>query len=126
MEQKKGFQWPAVGWSVIDILGTMFALTSVVAIVIAFASDAQGIQIPAQIGVIVGFAGYFMGGLVAGYRSPGVTVLEPAVAAALVTALYLIIAKASPLVAIVPTILVFGLSYAGAWLGERIQARASS
>lgn len=111
------FSWGWVGWSVLIIMGT----TTIVSFTIGFLyALTGGRNIPPPLAFVAGALGLLLGGMITGYKSPGVTIKEPAVAAAIVTVFFVLMNKDySSLV--LGWVMPFGLAYLGAWIGEKIQ-----
>lgn len=81
--------------------------------------------------VIVSLGSFFVGGLIIGWASPGVTLKEPAMAATIAVAVNLVIATATEgaFPNVIGAAIMIGLAYAlglaGAKLGERIQGETT-
>lgn len=112
-----GFRWNWLGLSIILITGTV----TIVSFLLDFVYRAVGGGEFAELLAFLTFGiGMVLGGIVAGHTSPGITVKEPAVAAALVTVLYAVASQQYAGLSWV-WVLPFILAYLGAWLGEKMQ-----
>lgn len=109
-----------VKWVFLSII-IIFGTASIVALVLDQVYRMAGLsEIQDLLMVFTIAVGVLLGGVVAGYTSPGITIKEPAVAAAAVTILFLI-GNRQYADALWWWIAPFALAYMGAWLGERIQ-----
>lgn len=113
-----GFRWSWVGWSALIIFGTSVAAAVVVGF--AYGLIMRSDVLPFWLIATTNIAGMFLGGLLAGYKSPGVTIKEPAVAAAIVTVLSVLSTKQYAAI-LLGWILPYALAYIGAWVGEKMQ-----
>lgn len=114
----EAFRWSWVGWSALIIFGTAVGLAVVVGF--AYGLITRSDVMPFWLVAAANIGGMFLGGMLAGYKSPGVTIKEPAVAAAIVTVLSVVASKQYSAI-LVGWILPYALAYIGAWLGEKIQ-----
>ncbi len=120
-----GFQWR---WALLTI-PIVIAVTLVVAIAAALLMALAGVDTgdesrQAVVGVLIVLASMLLGGLLAGWLSPGKTIVEPGVgiAAALTGAnLAMGMTEGVLLGWVVP----FLIGAAGAWIGERLPKRAT-
>ena len=113
-----GFRWAWVGWSVLIVLGTQFAMGAVLALVL----DLEALSRRGDLLAALGLLGLLIGGFIAGYRSPGVTLREPALGAALVAVVFAY-GTAPPEGLLIGGLVACGLAYLGAWLGEKLQGK---
>lgn len=116
--QSQGLQWK---WVIIGVaVGVGIAATSFLIVLPTFHA------IPVQAMVLL--AGFIATGIIVGYASPGVTIREASVAGGLVALLTIIILNLSGaalgqdmLRNLLLVALGFGLSWIGAWVGEKLQ-----
>ncbi len=112
-----------VGWITIGS-GIMFGLSLLAGVVTGKGSSREA-------ALFVSAIIFFAGGLVVGLLSPRRTLHEPAIAAALVTLFFFLLAgrgEEIPLLSLVPALgIPFILAFGGAWLGELVRdARAGA
>lgn len=117
-DQKKALQWK---WVIVGVVvGVAIVGTSFFIVVPTFNS------MPIQ--SIVLFAGFVITGAIVGYASPGVTIREASIAGALVALLTIAVLFVSGLALgqdmfrnFLLLAFGFGLSWVGAWVGEKLQ-----
>jgi len=121
----QGFQWKWFLLTIPIVAGATLALM----LLVGFSMGAAGVntedeQLMQFVGVIVILAGMLLGGGVAGWLSPGRTILEPGAGiAATLAALNLAMGATDGL--LLSWVLPFLIGAAGAWVGESLAKRAA-
>lgn len=117
------FQWKYVALSLI-----IFTILQVVAgFIIGGIIASKGLELEIEQAslpiLFAAYASFFIGGLLVGRQSPGITIREPALGAALGVTLGSLVSKNWTIVGlVVGWILPYVLAFLGAMLGEKLQA----
>ena len=120
---KGAIQWKWVAIAAAVILATQFGFTFAYAAILAARGDSTAELNDVTVGLL-NLLGFGVGGFIVALRSPGSTIREPAIAAAISVTVFTLLQRIMPNVLVLG--IIYGLALLGAKLGEAVQSRRSA
>ena len=121
-----GFQWKGALLTIPIVVGVTLVLMVVAGVLmVVMGVQPDDKQRQAMVGVMIVFLSMLLGGILAGWLSPGRTIYEPGVGiAAALTGANLALGTTDGL--LLGWVLPFLIGAAGAWIGERLPKKSST